>query len=113
MREVTIKVSGEFERQAKRLAKKYRTFVEDFTGFLNGIKVNPYQGVDLGGGKRKIRMAVASKGKGKSGGVRVITFNIELIDNDGVIVNLIAIYDKQEISNVSDKYINQIIKNLR
>lgn len=113
MMEVTIKVSGEFERQAKRLAKKYRTFVDDFTGFLNAIKENPYQGVDLGGGKRNIRMAIASKGKGKSGGVRVITFNVELIDDEGVVVSLITIYDKQEIRNVSDQYINQIIKNLR
>lgn len=111
--EVTIKVSEEFERQAKRLAKKYRTFVDDFAGFLNSIKENPCQGVDLGAGKRKIRMAVAAKGKGKSGGVRVITFNVELIDCDCFIVNLITVYDKQEISNVSDKYINQIIRNLR
>ena len=113
MMEVTVKVSGEFERQAKRLAKKYRTFVDDFTGFLNGIKENPYQGVDLGGGKRKIRMAIASKGKGKSGGVRVVTFNVERIDDGCVVVHLITIYDKQEVSNVSEKYINQIIKNLK
>ena len=58
-------------------------------------------------------MAVASKGKGNSGGVRVVTFNVELIDDDCVVVHLITIYDKQEVSNVSDKYINQIIKNLR
>lgn len=113
MMEVTINVSGEFERQAKRLAKKYKTFVDDFAGFLSSIKENPYQGVDLGGGKRKIRMAVAAKGKGKSGGVRVITFNVELIDDKCVVVNLLTVYDKQEISNVSDKYINQIIKNLK
>ena len=87
--------------------------MDDFAGFLSGIKENPYQGVDLGGGKRKIRMAVASKGKGKSGGVRVITFNVELIDDKCVVVNLLTVYDKQEISNVSDKYINQIIKNLK
>ncbi len=111
--EVTINVSEEFERQAKRLAKKYRTFVDDFAGFLNSIKENPYQGVDLGGGKRKIRMAVASKGKGKSGGVRVITFNVEFIDRENMVVNLLTVYDKQEINNVSDKYINQIIKNLK
>ena len=58
-------------------------------------------------------MAIASKGKGKSAGVRVITFNVELIDDEGVVVSLITIYDKQEIRNVSDQYINQIIKNLR
>ena len=113
MMEVTINVSKEFERQAKRLAKKYRTFVDDFAGFLNGIKENPFQGVDLGGGKRKIRMAVTAKGKGKSGGMRVITFNVEFTDSDSVVVNLLTVYDKQEISNVSDKYINQLIQNLK
>ena len=80
---------------------------------MDSIKRNPYQGVDLGGGKRKIRMAVASKGKGKSDGLRVVTFNMELIDDGCVVVHLITIYDKQEVSNVSDKYINQIIKNLK
>ena len=110
---VTIHVSGEFERQAKRLAKKYKTFVNDFAVFLSSIKENPYQGVDLGGGKRKIRMAVVAKGKGKSGGMRVITFNVEFIEEECVAVNLLTIYDKQEISNVSEQYINQIIKNLK
>jgi len=111
--EVTIKVSIEFERQAKRFAKKYKTFVDDFASFLVSIKDNPFQGVDLGGGKRKVRMAVASKGKGKSGGLRVITFNVQMLDNECVFVNLITLYDKKEISNVSDKYINQIIKSLK
>ena len=111
--DVVVKVSEEFERQAKRFAKKYKTFVDDFASFLSAIKTNPYQGVDLGGGKRKIRMAVASKGKGKSGGLRVITFNVEILDCGNVLVNLITIYDKTEISNVSDKYINLIIKGLK
>ena len=78
---------------------------------MSGIKENPYQGVDLGGGKRKLRMAVASKGKGKSGGMRVITFNVSVVD-ENIVVNLITIYDKQEICNVSEHYIDQIIKNL-
>ena len=111
--DVAIKVSEEFERQAKRFAKKYKTFVDDFASFLLSIKENPYQGVDLGSGRRKVRMAVSSKGKGKSGGLRVITFNIQVIEHECVLVNLITLYDKNEISNVSDKYINQIIKNLK
>ena len=58
-------------------------------------------------------MAVASKGKGKSAGLRVVTFNVERIDVECVVIHLITIYDKQEVSNVSEKYINQVIKNLR
>ncbi|MBE6286834.1 MAG: addiction module toxin RelE [Mediterranea massiliensis] len=111
--DVIVRVSDEFERQAKRFTKKYKTFVDDFAFFLTAIKENPFQGVDLGGGKRKVRMAVSSKGKGKSGGLRVITFNVQIIESDCIHVNLVTLYDKNEISNVSDKYINQIIKNLK
>jgi hypothetical protein len=57
-------------------------------------------------------MAVASKGKGKSGGMRIITFNVTILDTESIIVNLITIYDKTELSNVSEQYINQIIKDL-
>ena len=75
------------------------------------ITKNPFVGTDLGGGKRKIRLAVTSKAKGKSGGMRIITFNIEQKDNH-LNVYLVTIYDKSEYSNVSDKYIDQIIKAL-
>ena len=61
--------------------------------------------------KRKIRLGVKSKGGGKRGGLRVITLNV-VIETSDTCVNLITIYDKNEISNVSDNYINQIIKNL-
>lgn len=77
------------------------------------IESNPYIGVDLGGGKRKIRLTIASKNKGRSGGFRVITFNVvEKVDGTAVDVYLITIYDKSEYSSVSDSYINQIIENL-
>lgn len=109
---VIVQVSNEFARLAKRFAKKYKSFVADYATFLRSIKENPYQGVDLGNGKRKIRMSVSSKGKGKSGGMRVITFNVVKADNGILLVNLITIYDKAETSNVSDAYINQIIKEL-
>ena len=72
---------------------------------------NPETGVSLGGGKRKIRLGVKSKGGGKRGGLRVITLNVVIETND-TCVNLLTIYDKKEIPNVSDKYIDQIIKNL-
>ena len=72
---------------------------------------NPNIGISLGGGKRKIRLGVQSKGGGKRGGLRIITLNI-VIETSDTCVNLLTIYDKKEIPNVSDKYIDQIIKNL-
>ena len=70
-----IRVSSYFANEAKRLAKHYPSFKNDYNEFLNSLKENPYQGDDLGNGVRKVRMAIASKGKGKSGGARVITLN--------------------------------------
>ena len=61
--------SEEFMRQFKRLAKKYPSLVSDYDTFKKELHENPFQGSDLGSGTRKVRMAIASKGKGKSGGL--------------------------------------------
>ena len=59
-------------------------------------------------GIRKVRMAIASKGKGKSGGARVITYNLYQ-EGDSVIIDLLTIYDKGEISNISDEFISFLL----
>ena len=56
-------------------------------------------------------MAIADKGKGKSGGARILTLNI-WVSEDGLDVTLLTIYDKGEISNVKDEFIEYLIKNL-
>ena len=70
--EVLIVVGPEFKREFKRLYKKYRSLLDDFETWKNEILNNPLLGDDLGGGVRKVRMAIASKGKGKSGGARCL-----------------------------------------
>ena len=72
---------------------------------------NPNIGVSLGGGKRKIRIGVKSKGGGKRGGLRVITLNV-VVETTDTCINLLTIYDKKEIPNVSDQYIDEIIRSL-
>jgi mRNA-degrading endonuclease RelE of RelBE toxin-antitoxin system len=108
---VTFNYTEEFLRQAKRLAKRYHSLADDINALQFELMENPETGVSLGGGKRKIRLGVKSKGGGKRGGLRVITLNVVIETND-TCVNLLTIYDKKEIPNVSDKYIDQIIKNL-
>lgn len=108
---VTFNYTEEFLRQAKRLAKRYHSLADDINDLQFELMENPEAGVSLGGGKRKIRLGVKSKGGGKRGGVRVITLNVVIETND-TCINLLTIYDKKEIPNVSDKYIDQIIKNL-
>lgn len=106
---VEIGYHSEFARQLKQLSKKYPSMKEDYVSFLNNLLDNPLQGVDLGNGVRKIRFVIKSKGRGKSGGARVITYNVEEIANETLFVTLLTIYDKSEINNVSDSYIKQLV----
>ena len=104
---VTIHLHDEFKRQFRQWKKKYRSLTDDLENFQQSLKENPFQGDDLGGGVRKIRMAIASKGKGKSGGARVLTLNV--LVSDDADITLLTIYDKNEIDNVSDDYIRWLV----
>ena len=108
---VTIRLHDEFKRQFRRLYKKYRSLTDDLAAFQKEIQKNPFQGVDLGGGVRKIRMSVKSKGRGRSGGARVLTLNVLISDEADV--TLLTIYDKNEIDSVSDEYIKWLVNELR
>ena len=104
---VNIIPSAEFDRRFKRLAKKYKSLPTDYLTLSKELKKNPFQGSDLGGGVRKIRMAIGAKGKGKSGGARVLTLNVLVSDDANV--TLLTIYDKEEIDNVSDNYVKWLV----
>ena len=108
---VRVDYGPEFKRQFKRLAKKYHSLKSDYEVWLENLYKDPLVGDDLGGGVRKIRMAIADKGKGKSGGARVLTLNV-LLSEDGLNVTLLTIYDKGEVSNVKDEFVKFLIKNL-
>lgn len=95
-----------FDKQIKRLAKKYPSLKKEFATLLVSLEQNPQQGTSLGHNCYKIRLAIASKGKGKSGGARVIT-NI-LISEETVF--LISIYDKSETLNLTDKELSELLK---
>lgn len=69
------------------------------------------QGDELSPGIRKIRMAITSKGRGKSGGARVIPYTIVIAENEGS-VYLIDIYDKADYSTVDVAIIRELIHEL-
>ncbi|MEM8529170.1 MAG: hypothetical protein AAGG68_31350 [Bacteroidota bacterium] len=108
-------ITNEFERKAKKLAKKYRSLKSDLAVLFNALKENPYQGDQIKTDVYKIRLAIKSKGKGKSGGGRVITYlETQLIENEQSIdVYLITIYDKSDSENISNQYIDQIIEEIQ
>lgn len=103
--------SEEFQKNAKKLIKKYRSLKLDLSTLIKSLEENPQQGVKIGENIFKIRLAVKSKGKGKSGGLRVITYlyvAVKQAEKQDTIV-LLTIYDKSDFANVSDQYLRGII----
>ena len=93
-----VEVTSFFKRQAKRLIKKYPSLKVEVDSLISRLMVNPEQGTSLGRGCFKIRLAIASKGKGKSGGARLIT-HVQVVKQK---VYLLSIFDKSEMQNLSD-----------
>ena len=97
-----------FKVQAKRLIRKFPSLKKELSELGTLLSVTPLTGTPLGNNSYKIRLAVKSKGKGKSGGVRIITFKVEKNKE----VYLLTIYDKSEISSIDDKGISFIIRQI-
>ena len=92
-----IKRTPMFARQSGRLERKYASWPDDLTALLTELTENPVSGVSLGRGCYKVRVAIASKNRGKSGGARVIT----LVQIVGKTVLLLGVYDKSDRENLA------------
>ncbi|QPH41720.1 type II toxin-antitoxin system RelE/ParE family toxin [Pedobacter endophyticus] len=106
-----VNYSELFIKKAKFYKKKYLSLIEELRELEKQLLGNPRQGDDLGAGLYKIRLAVKSKGKGKSGGFRVITYLV-LDTNDGVVINMLTLYDKSEESSIDKQFLLEIIQSL-
>jgi mRNA-degrading endonuclease RelE of RelBE toxin-antitoxin system len=91
-----------FDRQLKKLSKKYPFLKGEIKQLTENLKENPFRGDPLANSCYKVRLAIASKGKGKRGGARVIT-HLQVV---GQTVYLLAIYDKSEADTIAE---NQIV----
>ena len=107
-----IRFGKKFLQQVKRLAKRHRSLKADLARLVKSLQNDPYQGNLLLPNVRKIRLAIKSKGRGKSGGARVITYAKERPNEEAmelIYLRLALIYDKSDEKNVSDKAITQVI----
>jgi len=102
-----IKITTNFEKEAKPLLKKYPSFKSDIGKLIDELESNPTIGTPLGHNLFKIRIAISSKGRGKSGGARVITYVI----SKNEVVNLISIYDKAEYDSADINTLLEILRN--
>jgi mRNA-degrading endonuclease RelE of RelBE toxin-antitoxin system len=94
-----------FDRQLKRLAKKYPSIKSDLAELGKQLTDNPALGKPIGQDCYKIRLAISSKGKGKSGGARVITH----VYVAKTTIYMLTIYDKSDKENISDKELNELL----
>lgn len=95
-----------FEKQAKKLIKKYPSLKQEIFEIIQALKINSNLGISIGKNCFKIRTAIASKGKGKSGGARIIT-NFVIQEKT---VFLLTIYDKSQKENITDKELSELLE---
>lgn len=101
-----VVVTDGFKKHAKGIAKKHRSLKSDLNKLIDSLEENPTQGEPLGKDCYKVRMAIASKGKGKSGGSRVITC-VKIVNQTAY---LLTIYDKSDKENISDKEPDELLR---
>ena len=101
-----IELTETFKNEAKKLIKKYPSLRTEIIELGKELAENPTNGTPLGNDVYKIRLGIASKNRGKTGGARVITF-VKIIDET---VYLLSIYNKGEKDTISEKEIEQLLK---
>ncbi|MBA2563541.1 MAG: type II toxin-antitoxin system RelE/ParE family toxin [Chitinophagaceae bacterium] len=103
-----VEATDFFKRQVKRLVKKFPSLKSEFKELVQSLEENPKQGTPIGKNCYKIRLAIASKGKGKSGGARIIT-HVYIVRK---IVYLLSIYDKSEQEDISPDILEILLRHL-
>ncbi|MEX0980872.1 MAG: type II toxin-antitoxin system RelE/ParE family toxin [Bacteroidales bacterium] len=98
-----------FEKEIKRLAKKYSSLKNEFAELIAAIMDNPEAGTCIGNNCYKIRLAISSKGKGKRRGARIITYLYVKTET----VYLLTIYDKSEKPNLKPRELKEMIESLK
>ncbi len=103
-----VEATPHFLIQSKKLAKKYPSLKHDIAILAEELSVNPTSGTRLGQDFYKVRMAITSKGKGKSAGARIITC-VKIVRTT---IYLASIFDKSEKENITDKELKQLVKDV-
>lgn len=102
----SIRPTPAFQKQFRKLLKKYRSLANDILVLQASLLDSPTQGTPLGRDCYKIRMAITRKNRGKSGGARIIT-NVHIV---GQTVYLLSIYDKSDRSTLDEGELDELLK---
>jgi mRNA-degrading endonuclease RelE of RelBE toxin-antitoxin system len=97
-----------FKRELKKLSKKYPSLQTDLESIQDKLLSNPQMGSEVYKNCYKIRLAIKSKGKGKSGGARLIVY----VKVGNGLIHLLSIYDKSGKDTVTDAYIAYLLEKI-
>ena len=100
-----------FVSRFKKFRNKFISMDEDIAALEKELLNDPFTGQNLGANLFKVRLSSKSKGKGKSGGFRVITYLMKKLET-GYEIYLITIYDKSEETTILKKDLIQLVKNI-
>lgn len=113
---VTVRATSKFQKQASRLIKKYASLRDELENLEALLAEKPDYGTPLGKNCFKIRLAVRSKGKGKRGGMRVVTHFLVSLERGKEptddTVYLLAVYDKSEQETVTEKDLQLLLNEI-
>ena len=111
---VSVVTAPSFLLAARKLLKKYPSLKSDLALPETQLLAKPDAGTPLGQNAYKIRLAIRSKGRGKSGGARVITHleTVLLTDETTQTVSLLYIYDKADTASITQRELKDLIRNL-
>lgn len=106
---ISIRTTKDFDRAYRKLCKHYRSLPDDFRSFIHELETQAIEGKEVIEHVFKYRIAISSKGKGKAGGGRILTYEIMAVKEEKSIT-LTFIYDKSAQSSVSQKEIKELLK---
>jgi mRNA-degrading endonuclease RelE of RelBE toxin-antitoxin system len=104
-----IVVTQLFRKHVEALQKKYRSLGDDLKLLVESLQEKPQQGIEIRPNCYKIRLAIRSKGKGKSAGARVITY----VHVDAEDIYFLAIYDKAEQDTISERELDDLLAGIK
>ena len=103
-----VKTLLPFERAAKTLIKKYPSLAGELRQLRQTLANEPTTGKSLGRNCYKVRLAIENKGKGRSGGARVITY-VAVVQQEVV---LLTIFDKNEREDLGPNELKGLLSSL-
>lgn len=107
---IVVLTTGEFDRDVRRLRRKYRRIAEDIRGLLEDFEQLGIHGDRVRGLPRivrKVRLTNRSANRGKSGGFRAL-----YVVEDASTIRLLRIYSKTEEDTLSLFEISRALDNL-